>query len=253
MPLEVQNASSELAPHRPLTEFYEEPAGRVHFVADLFDRAAPDYNFLSGALSFWTDRQYRKYALRKAGLQPGMKVLDVASGTGLVAQGALDLGVPRRDLVGLDPSRGMLQENRKERSISLIQGFGERLPFCASTFDFVSMGYALRHVEDLGGLFRELYRVLRAGGRILILEITRPSSRPGFALMRFYMRKLVPFLTRLSRRHDKSARLVEYYWATIAECVLPEVILGALKEAGFTDVARKTTGNILSEYVGTKS
>lgn len=253
MPLEVQNASPELAPHRPLTEFYEAPGGRVHFVADLFDRAAPDYNFLSGALSFWTDRQYRKYALRNAGLRPGMKVLDVASGTGLVAQGALDLGIPPQDLVGLDPSRGMLQENRKERSISLIQGFGERLPFCTATFDFISMGYALRHVEDLGRLFHEFYRVLRAGGSILILEITRPSSRPGFALMRFYMQKLVPFLTRLSRRHDESARLVEYYWATIAECVPPEAILCALKKAGFSDAARKTTGNILSEYVGTKN
>ena len=182
-----------------------------------------------------------------------MKVLDAASGTGLVAQGALDLGIAPRDLVGLDPSRGMLQENRKERSISLIQGFGERLPFRTATFDFISMGYALRHVEDLGRLFREFQRVLRAGGRILILEITRPSSRLAFAVMRFHMQKLVPLLARLSRRHDESARLMEYYWATIAECVPPEAILSALQKSGFRDAVRKTSGNILSEYLGTKS
>jgi demethylmenaquinone methyltransferase/2-methoxy-6-polyprenyl-1,4-benzoquinol methylase len=182
-----------------------------------------------------------------------MKVLDVASGTGLMARGALDLGIPERDLVGLDPSRGMLQENRKASSISLIQGLGERLPFCIATFDFISMGYALRHVEDLGRLFREFHRVLRVGGRILILEITRPSARFAFTVMRFYMQKLVPLLTRLAQRHHESARLMKYYWATIAECVPPEAILSALRESGFHDAVRRTSANILSEYLGTKN
>jgi demethylmenaquinone methyltransferase/2-methoxy-6-polyprenyl-1,4-benzoquinol methylase len=242
-----------LPPHRPLTEFYPASALRARYVSDLFDRAARDYDWMSGLMSFGTDRQYRRHALRRAGLKPGLRVLDVATGTGLVAQAALDLGISPGNLIGLDPSRGMLEENRKRRAFQLVQGFGEALPFQDSTFDFVVMGYALRHVEDLSALFAEFRRVLSEQGRVLILEITRPSSRAGLGLMRFYMRGLLPFLTRLSTRHRDSARLMEYYWATIAECVPPTLILSALSGAGFKDVARRACGRILSEYRGTRS
>jgi demethylmenaquinone methyltransferase/2-methoxy-6-polyprenyl-1,4-benzoquinol methylase len=242
-----------LPPHRPLTEFYPASPLRSHYVSGLFDRAARDYDWMSGLLSLGTDRQYRRHALRQSGLQPGMRVLDVATGTGLVAQAALDLGIAPGDLIGLDPSRGMLEENRKRRAVQLLQGFGEALPFRDSTFDFIAMGYALRHVEDLGCLFAEFNRVLSKHGRVLILEITRPSSTIGFGLMRFYMRRLLPFLTRIGTRHGDSARLMEYYWATIAECVPPASILSALAGAGFTNATRRTRGYILSEYVGTRT
>src|SRR5437867_1356216 len=244
--------SERLAPHRPLTEFYRAPDKRAHFVGELFDRAAADYNWICRVMSLGTDRQYRKRVLRKAGLRPGTRVLDVATGTGLVAQAALDLGIRAADLVGVDPSKGMLQENRRQRPIHLMQGFGEALPFRDATFDFVVMGYALRHVEDLGGLFGEFHRVLRDGGRVLILEITRPPSRLGFALMRLCWQRILPLVTRLGTRRGEPARLVEYYWATIAECVPPPSILGALSAAGFTGVQRMTTGAVLSDFVADK-
>ena len=103
-------------------------------------------------MSFGTDRAYRRRSLKLAGLKPGMRVLDVATGTGLVAQAALSVGIRRADLVGLDPSPGMLAENGKRNGIQLIQGLGERLPIRDATFDFIVMGYALRHVEDLNRL-----------------------------------------------------------------------------------------------------
>ena len=241
----------KIAPHPALTEFYPAPAARARFVSDLFDRAAHDYDRMSRALSLGTDRRYRRWVLQQAGLKPGMRMLDVATGTGLVAQAALDSGLARADVVGLDASRGMLEENRKRRPLQLIQGFGEALPFRAATFDFIVMGYALRHVEDLAALFAEFDRVLRKPGQVLILEISRPSSRLGFVLMRFYMQRLLPFLTR-STRSPESARLMEYYWATIAECVPPVSILSALSKAGFRPVERKTRGGILSEFLATK-
>ena len=246
-------ATSKVVPHRTLTAFYPAPAQRARFVADLFDRAARDYDWLSGAMSFGTDRRYRRRALRQAGVTPGMRVLDVATGTGLVAQAALALGIAPRDLIGLDPSGGMLEENQKRHGIQLAQGLGESLPFQHASFDFVVMGYALRHVEDLSQLFAEFHRVLRARGGVLILEITRPSSRAGFALMRFYMLGLLPLLTRLTTRRRDSVRLVEYYWATIAECVPPAAILTALCGAGFKSVERRTRARVLSEYLGAKS
>jgi demethylmenaquinone methyltransferase / 2-methoxy-6-polyprenyl-1,4-benzoquinol methylase len=253
MKLEQLESPEKLAPHRPLTEFYRQPERRTQFVGELFDRSARDYNWISRVLSFGTDRLYRKHALRCAGLRPGMKLLDVATGTGLMAQAALDLGLSATDVTGVDPSRGMLAENRRRRSVGLIQGFGELLPFRPVTFDFVSMGYALRHVEDLVKLFDEFHRILRPRGRVLILEITRPGSRFGFALMRFFLKKMLPLLIRFVARHPDSARLIEYYWATIAECVPPEVIVSSLSSAGFKEVERRGRGAILSEYVAARA
>jgi demethylmenaquinone methyltransferase/2-methoxy-6-polyprenyl-1,4-benzoquinol methylase len=240
------------APHPALTEFYRSPADRARFVGNLFDRAAVDYDWMSGAMSLGTDRPYRRHALKEAGLEPGMRVLDVATGTGLLAQAALESGIAPEDLIGLDASRGMLEQNRRQRTLRLVQGIGETLPFRDSTFDFVALGYALRHVEDLDALFTEFERVLRKPGRVLILEISRPASRLGFVLMRFYFQKLLPFLTWSAGRSPEAPRLLQYYWATIAECVPPQTILAALSRAGFSSVERRTHAGVLSEYLALK-
>jgi len=248
----AQRPSAPLAPHRPLTEFYHAPSERPQFVNDLFDRAAPDYEWMSQALSFGTDRGYRSRALKVAGLKPGMKALDVATGTGLVARAALEIGLSRRDVIGLDPSRGMLAENRRTTGIHLIQGRGERLPLFSECFDFVSMGYALRHVEDLTGLFQEFHRILKPRGKVLILEISRPRSRAAFRLMSFYLHRVLPWLIRRRGRKAESARLMEYYWATIAECVPPEVILDAMTAAGFECTHRSMGFGLLNDYAGVR-
>jgi len=133
--------------------------------------------------------------------------------------------------------------------VTLLEGKGEALPCADASFDFVSMGYALRHVEDLRRLFGEFRRVLKPDGRLLILEITRPKNTLALHLMRFYMQKVVPRLGWLRRRNKSTAKLMEYYWATIEECVPPPVILSALEASGFRDVKRTTTGAVLSEYV----
>lgn len=239
-----------LAPHAPLTEFYQQPENRATYVNRLFDNSAQYYDWISSVLSFGMDKLYRRMALQKAGLQAGMRVLDVATGTGLVAEAALRIGIRPADLIGLDPSRGMLLENQKGHNIPLVQSIGERLPFADRTFDFVVMGYALRHVESLHALFTEFRRVLKPGGRALILEISRPDSQIGFKMLRFYMQKFVPWLARRHTSNPDLATLMEYYWATIAECVPPQSIVEALQASGLTNVQRKTYGPILNDYVG---
>ena len=248
----IEPPAVPLAPHGPLNEFYAAPGERREFVNELFDHAAPDYDWLSGLLSLWTDRSYRRQALLRAGLKPGMKLLDVATGTGLMVKAALELGLAPSDICGVDPSQGMLAQNRARNPVTLLQGRGEKLPFPDASFDFVTMGYALRHVEDLHLLFSELRRVLRPEGRVLLLEITRPKSRVGFGLMQWFMRRLLPKLVRWRKRSDSSARLLEYYWVTIAECVPPAVILTTLNAEGWRDVRRVTFGPLLSEYVARK-
>ncbi|HHY85626.1 MAG TPA: class I SAM-dependent methyltransferase [Verrucomicrobia bacterium] len=252
MPQTAELPPDRVAPHRPLAEFYPEPAIRTRFLTELFDHAAPDYDFVSGIMSLWTDRAYRKQALRRAGLAPGMKLLDVACGTGLVIKAALELGLPPGDIMGVDPSRGMLEQGRRRQGVALLQGRGERIPARDGSFDFVSMGYALRHVEDLRTLFDELHRVLKPGGRLLIMEITRPSSATARRMMRFYMTRVMPWVGWVRSRNRFTAKMMEYYWATIEECVPPEVILSTLAAANFSEVRRTTTGPLLSDYLARK-
>jgi len=243
------STDSPLSPHRPLAEYYPAPAARQDFVNHLFDEAAPDYDWVSGMMSFGSDQFYRRDALRKAGLKPGMRLLDVASGTGLMVKAALELGVEPALVTGVDPSQGMLAENRRHYPVTLLEGKGEALPCADESFDFVSMGYALRHTEDLHKLFGEFRRVLRPGGRVLVLEITRPKNTVALRLMRFYMQTIVPRLGWLRRRNASTAKLMQYYWTTIEECVPPVVILAALTASGLKNVQRTTTGAVLSEYV----
>lgn len=238
-----------LSPHRPLSEFYQAPEARQEFINDLFDEAAPDYDWVSSMMSFGRDQIYRREAMQRAGLTSGMKLLDVASGTGLMIKAALQLGVDPANVIGVDPSVGMLAENRKRNPVTLLEGKGEALPCADAAYDFVCMGYALRHVEDLGKLFGEFRRVLRPGGKVLILEITRPTNRVALGLIRFYMQQLVPRIGWLRRRNKSTVKLMQYYWATIAECVPPATILAALDAGGFKDVKRTIRNGVLSEYV----
>lgn len=162
--------SSISPPIGPIDHYWADEPGRKRFVRDLFDRSAPEYDRVEGLLAFGTGRRYRHDALKRAGLRPGMAVLDIATGTGLVAREALAIVGDAGLVVGLDPSAGMLDCARDVRTSILVQGYGERLPLRDACFDFVTMGFALRHVADLGLLFREMRRVLRPGGR-------RASSR----------------------------------------------------------------------------
>jgi demethylmenaquinone methyltransferase/2-methoxy-6-polyprenyl-1,4-benzoquinol methylase len=246
---EPSATAKSLSPHRPLSEFYATPAARQGFVNELFDEAAPDYDWVSRMMSFGTDQFYRRDALRRAGWTNRMRLMDVASGTGLMIKAALELGADPSLVTGVDPSQGMLAENRKRNPVTLLEGTGEALPCADAAFDFLCMGYALRHVEDLGRLFAEFRRVLRPGGKVLILEITRPTNPVTLPLIRFYMQQLVPRIGWLRRRNKSTVKLMQYYWATIAECVPPAVILSALEAGGFKNVKRVVRNGILSEYV----
>jgi demethylmenaquinone methyltransferase/2-methoxy-6-polyprenyl-1,4-benzoquinol methylase len=232
-----------------LKRWYGEPGTRAEFVTGLFDRTARHYDLVCKAMAFGTGQMHRRRALRWAGFRAGMRLLDLATGTGLVAQAALELGASPAQVVGCDPSLGMLAENKKRRSIGLVRGGGEALPFADASFDFVSIGYALRHVPDLAELFSGIARVLRPGGRLLVLEITKPRSRLGTALCRLYLRRIVPLWAWIASGDREAALLMQYYWDTIEACVPPQTVLGAMEEAGLREPTRRISGGILSDYV----
>ena len=239
-------------PHPVLEKYYPSDADRQSFVGALFDGAARHYNRIGTMLDLGSGPWYRRRVLRRAGLRPGMRLLDVATGTGLVARGAVrTLGDPGR-VIGVDPSRGMLQEARKALSGPLVQGRAEALPFRADLFDMLSMGFALRHVPDIEVAFREYRRVLKPGGRLLLLEVSRPHSPVSRWLIRVHLQHILPLMARISTRSLPAQLLMKYYWDTIDRCVPPETILEVLRRGGFVDVNRGTLFGCLSEYSASK-
>jgi demethylmenaquinone methyltransferase / 2-methoxy-6-polyprenyl-1,4-benzoquinol methylase len=234
-------------PIRFLPRYFQDERGRRDFLDGLFDRTARDYDFVERVLAFGTGSRYRRDALRRAGFAAGMRVLDVATGTGLVAREGLALG---GSVTGLDPSAGMLGEARR-LAYPLVRGLGERLPFRDASFDFVSMGFALRHVADIDALFAEMRRVLVPGGTACVLEITRPANRLVAAPLRVFMTRVVPAIARLARRDGAS--LMRFYWDTIDACVPPDAVLASLARAGFPAPVRNVTFGMFSEYVAHES
>jgi demethylmenaquinone methyltransferase/2-methoxy-6-polyprenyl-1,4-benzoquinol methylase len=132
--------------------------------------------------------------------------------------------------------------------VTLVRGRAEALPRPDASSDFISMGYALRHIADVNAAFAEFFRVLRPGGRLLVLEITKPSGRVGTAVLKGYMRGVVPLIAKVVARGQDTAELWRYYWDTIEACIAPESVLAALRAAGFQDVKRHVELGIFSEY-----
>jgi demethylmenaquinone methyltransferase / 2-methoxy-6-polyprenyl-1,4-benzoquinol methylase len=241
----VVAALTPVSPHPPLQQFYSDAADRERFVKDLFDGSAPWYDWAIAFLSFGSGRWYRRQVLRRAGLKKGDRVLDVATGTGVVAREAIPVA---RSVVGLDPSIGMLLAGREKAKIANVQGMSERLPFRNQTFDLITIGFALRHFADLDRVFSECTRVLRPNGRLLILEITAPESRMRRAILAAYMGGIVPATAAVLTRRVRVAKLLRYYWATTRDCVRPDVILDAMRGAGFINAQRNVSLGIFSEY-----
>ncbi len=241
------------APHPPLEKYYHGEPQRRGFVTGLFDRAAPHYDWINRIMSLGSGVRYRRDALRRAGLAPGDRILDVAIGTGLVARAARDILGGGDCITGVDLSMGMLAEARKNLPITLVQGVAERLPVADACVDFVTMGYALRHVTDFESTFREYLRVMKPGGTLLILEVTRPAAdSAAYRFTRFYLHTVVPLLARLGPGGSDARTLMEYFWDTVDNCVPPATILAALAGSGFTSARQGVAHRVFSEYVATK-
>jgi demethylmenaquinone methyltransferase / 2-methoxy-6-polyprenyl-1,4-benzoquinol methylase len=236
------------APHPPLPHYYQTEADRSHWVRSMFDRTAGDYDRVERVLGLGSGSWYRRRALQRAGLESGMMVLDIGTGTGLVAREAATLVGDATRVTGVDPSSGMVEHARVPTGVRLLAGSAEDIPFADATADFLSMGYALRHISDLSTAFDEFFRVLRPGGRLCLLEITQPQSALGRALLKGYLRGLVPAVAAAISRHHDMPELMRYYWDTIAACVPPSSIMHALAAAGFVDVERDVELGVFSEY-----
>jgi demethylmenaquinone methyltransferase/2-methoxy-6-polyprenyl-1,4-benzoquinol methylase len=183
------------------------PSGTLKLEAlDLFAPLPRHYDAVAAVLSFGQDPRWRRTMVEEVRAAPGDRVLDVATGTGLVAQALV-----RRygcEVVGLDQSPQMLARARERvaagaelsRRVTLVQGEAERLPFADGEFDHLTFTYLLRYVEDPAATLAELARVVRPGGRIASLEFAVPANRLWRAAWRLYTRAGLPALGRLVSR-----------------------------------------------------
>jgi len=240
------------APHAPLTDYYQTEQDRQAYLRRIFDDTAEDYDRIEGMLAWGTGPRYRRQALIRGGLVAGMKVLDVGVGTGLVAAQACTLVDDPALVTGIDPSPGMLAASKLPEAMVLIEGCADSLPFPDNHFEFLSMGYALRHISDLGVAFAEFERVLKPGGRLCLLEITPARNRVGRWLLKSYMRGVIPLLTRFMSRKKETASIWRYYWDSIEACVPPGQVMATLSAVGMVQVNRHVEVGIFSEYQAIK-
>lgn len=241
-----------MLPHPAIKTRFEDEEQKPGFVNQLFDRGAQFYDGIVSWGFLGSGSGYRRWALRRHGLHPGQRLLDVGCGTGLVALEAARILGTADDITCVDPSAGMLSVAKQKLHARFIQAAAEEIPLPDESFDFLTMGYALRHVTSLDRAFHEYHRILAKGGKVLLLEITKPSNRVGAVALKAYFTGVYARLVRLFTGSAAAEDLVRYYWETIEACVRPELIVETLQKTGFTQVKRESRFGVLSEYTAVK-
>jgi len=210
----------------------------------MFDRIAPVYDLMNRVMTAGLDQRWRRLAAREA-VWPGDRVLDACCGTGDLAVEAERRG---GRVVGLDFSPRMLERARlKSGTIEWVQGDALDLPFADDEFDAATVGFGVRNLEDLGGGLRELARVLRPGGKVAVLEITRPRGilRPFF---RLWFDVLVPFAGNVL----PGGKAYTYLPASVRRFPAAEDLSRLMEQAGFLDVRfRLLGGGSVALHTGT--
>jgi len=165
-----------------------------HEVAEMFDGVAERYDLTNTVLSFGQDRGWRRATRAALGLRPGERVLDVGAGTGVSTE---ELGRSGAYAVGADLSTGMLRAGRAAgREVPLVAGDALKLPFPDATFDAVTISFALRNVVDTGAALRELGRVTRPGGRLVVCEFSHPTNAAFRTVYLSYLMRSLPTVAR---------------------------------------------------------
>jgi demethylmenaquinone methyltransferase / 2-methoxy-6-polyprenyl-1,4-benzoquinol methylase len=178
-------------------------SARKQHALELFEGLPAGYDRIGALMSFAQDPRWRRAMVSAVGPRPGQRLLDVATGTGLVAEELVRRGAT--EVVGLDQSEQMLSGARARlagepelaRRVTLVRGEAEQLPFEDGAFDGLTFTYLLRYVDDPAAAMAELARVVRPGGRIGMVEFGVPASAPLRTLWRLYTRAGLPLIGRL--------------------------------------------------------
>ncbi|GAW91887.1 demethylmenaquinone methyltransferase [Calderihabitans maritimus] len=230
---------------------------KEEYVHALFSSIAHRYDLLNTLLSFNRDRYWRYFAVKQTGLRPGGKGLDVCCGTGKLAIEQAKVVGPAGKVVGLDFCENMLEVGKKNVArtpyrdiIEFVQGNAIDLPFPDNTFDCATIGFALRNVPDIEKTISEMMRVVRPGGKVVSLELAKPSLPVFKQLYYFYFNRLVPFLGRLGVGLEGP---YSYLPNSLKSFPHQEEIRQLFAGVGLEDARYyELTGGIVAVHVGTK-
>lgn len=229
---------------------------KEEYVHSIFSTIAHKYDFLNTLLSFNRDRYWRRFAVSKTGLKPGGKGLDICCGTGMLSIEQAKAVGDSGKVIGLDFCEDMLsiavQNVRKasfQNRIELMQGNAMSLPFPDNTFDCCTIGFALRNVADVRKVISEMSRVVKPGGKVVNLELSKPNAPVFKQAYHLYFYRFVPLLGRLGIGKEGP---YSYLPQSVRNFPHQSLIRDMFVEEGLQDaVYYELTGGIATVHVGT--
>lgn len=223
------------------------------FVQGVFSNVAKHYDIMNTILSFHQDAYWRRFAVKQLGLQPGDRLLDVACGTGMLTKEALRQE-PMLSVEALDFSPEMLQHGEQRLAkaglldrVNLVEGDAMNLPYHKDSFDCAMSAFALRNVPDVMQALKEMRRVVKPGGRVVTLELAKPTAFGFKQLYYLYFEHILPVLGKLSKDNSSYAWLPE----SLRRYPHQSQVLTMFEEAGYKEATYyELTGGIVAVHVG---
>ena len=217
-------------------------------VSKMFDDVAHRYDFLNDLLSLGRTKAWRRVVTSIIAPKPGMKILDIAAGTGSSSRPLVDKGA---EVTALDFSQGMIEQGRKQnKNIKFVQGDALKLPFEDNFFDVTTISFGLRNTSDIDKALKEALRVTKDGGRIVVAEFSHPVN-PIFKkiYLNYLMRALPVIVKKISKNPDAYIYLAESIRAWPDQAELASI----MRDSGFKSVAwQDLTFGIVAVHIGYK-
>lgn len=207
------------------------------YVREMFAAIAPNYDLLNNLLSLAQHHKWRRLAVKMGRVKPGDVCLDVCTGTGDFALELARAAGPGGQVVGADFCAPMIAGSkhkwkRAESALNMMVANAENLPYKSETFDVVTVGFGIRNVSDRGLALSEMYRVIRSGGSVVILEFCRPAPSLYRPFIDYYLFHVLPRIGAIFSRGDAYRYLPE----SVAQFVSREELAGEMQKAGLMDV-----------------
>ncbi|MRN53388.1 demethylmenaquinone methyltransferase [Paenibacillus monticola] len=229
---------------------------KEQFVHSVFESIAGNYDLMNDILSFRRHKAWRKFAMKKMSMKRGDSAVDLCCGTcdwSIALAEASETGC----VMGLDFSAGMLEVGRRkveeyklQNRISLVQGNAMELPFGDNSYDYATIGFGLRNVPDLVQVLNEMKRVVKPGGMIVCLELSKPMKQPFKGIYYFYFQRVLPLLGKLFAKSYE-----QYKWLPESLALFPdrEQLATIFRETGLKRVESfPLTGGIAALHIGLK-